>query len=135
MRSLFQVKEGGAVPTMSLQNEVKMSAKIEINYDKLDALLQFKVSLRFCADYLECSRDTIIRRIKEDYNMTFAEYHSLKMEHTATKLQQKAIEMALKGNNVMMIFCLKNLAKWTDKQEQVVSADININIDSEDLNL
>ena len=94
-----------------------MSAKIELNYDKLDALLQFKVSAEFCADYLEVSRDTIIRRIKQDYDMTFAAYHNLKMEHTATKLQQKAIELALRGNNVMMIFCLKNLAGWSDKQE------------------
>ena len=47
--------------------------------------------------------------------MTFGEYHELRMENTATKLQQKAIEMALKGDRTMMIFCLKNLAKWADK--------------------
>lgn len=94
-----------------------MTAKVELNYDKLDALLQFKVTCNFCADYLQVSRDTIIRRIKQDHGMTFSEYHKLKMEHTATKLQQKAIEMALKGNNTMMIFCLKNLAGWADKQE------------------
>lgn len=100
-----------------------MSAKIELNYDKLDALLQFKVSCNFCADYLGVSRDAIIRRIKEDHGLTFSEYHKLKMEHTATKLQQKAIELALKGNNVMMIFCLKNLAGWADKQETDVTSN------------
>lgn len=110
-----------------------MSAKIEfteIEWGKLDALLQFKVSLAFCADYLGVSRDTIIRRIKEKYDLTFAEYHNLKMENTATKLQQKAIEMALKGNTTMMIFALKNLAKWSDKQEvmQTVEHDHVFNI-------
>jgi hypothetical protein len=97
--------------------------KTEINWDKLDALLQFKVSLRFCADYLGCSIDSIRRRIKEKYDMKFAEYHALRMERTATKLQQKAIEMAFNGDRTMMIFSLKNLAKWSDKQE--IIQDIN----------
>lgn len=97
-----------------------MTAKVELNYDKLDALLQFKVSLKFCAEYMEVSEDTIQRRLKEEHGMTFTEYHALKMERTAVKLQQKAIEMALSGNNTMMIFALKNLAKWSDKIEQKV---------------
>jgi len=96
-----------------------MSRKVKINWDQLDALLQFKVSLKFCAEYMGVSRDAIIRRIRENFDMTFAEYHALKMERTATKLQQKAIELALGGNNTMLIFCLKNLAGWSDKQEQV----------------
>ena len=103
-----------------------MTAKIELNYDKLDALLQFKVTLRFCADYLEVSEDTIMRRIKEDHGMTFTEYHTLKMERTAVKLQQKAIELALKGNSTMLIFSLKNLAKWSDKVEETVKQEITI---------
>lgn len=98
-----------------------MTAKIELNYDSLDALLQFKVSLKFCADYLNVSEDTIQRRLKEDHGMTFSQYHELKMERTAVKLQQKAIEEALKGNNTMLIFALKNLAKWSDKIENQVT--------------
>jgi len=91
--------------------------KKEVNFDVLDALLQFKVSAEFCADHLGVSRDTIFRRVKEKFGITFGEYHKLKIEGTATKLQQKAIKMALEGNNTMMIFCLKNLAGWADKQE------------------
>ena len=108
--------------------------KTKLNYDKLDALLQFKVTAEFCADYLGVSRDTIIRRIKDDHGMTFSEYHNLKMQHTATKLQQKAIEQALKGNNVMLIFCLKNMAGWADKidQNSKLTTDIKINIDQDD---
>lgn len=100
-----------------------MSAKVEINWAELDALLQFKVSLRFCADYMGTSIDAIRRRIKEKHDMTFGEYHELKMERTATKLQQKAIEMALGGNTTMMIFALKNLAKWSDKEDHKVVID------------
>ena len=92
-------------------------AKIELNYDALDALLQFKTTKSFCADYLKVSEDTIDRRLREDKDTTFAVYHELKMGNIALKLQQKAIEMAMKGNNTMMVFCLKNLAKWSEKNE------------------
>ena len=117
-------------------NEAAVTAKIKLNYDKLDAMLQFKVSLAFCADYLGVSRDTILRRIKDDHGMSFTDYHALKMERTATKLQQKAIEMALGGNNTMMIFCLKNLAKWSDKIEnKSIVEQVQINIDGTDSEL
>lgn len=98
--------------------------KIELNYDKLDALLQFKVSLDFCADYLGCSEDTIRRRLKEDHGMTFTQYHALKMQRTAFKLQQRAIQLALEGkSHAVMIFALKNLANWTDKEQHDIVID------------
>jgi predicted DNA-binding protein (UPF0251 family) len=100
-----------------------MSAKVEINYDKLDALLQFKVSLRFCAEYMGVSMDTIQRRLKEEKGLTFEQYHAQKIERTAVKLQQKAIEMALGGDRTMLIFSLKNLAGWADKLDHGVSTE------------
>ena len=109
--------------------------KKELDYSALDALLQFKVSCEFCADYLRVSRDTIIRRIKEDHGMTFSEYHALKKERTATKLQQKAIESALAGNATLMIFCLKNLAGWSDKQEVEQNHSITLVVDDDDADL
>jgi len=97
-----------------------MSRKVEVDWKTLDALLQFKVTLKFCADYLEISTDAIQRRCKEEKGMTFEEYHQSRLQRTATKLQQKAIEMALSGDRTMLIFCLKNLAGWTDKVEQQI---------------
>lgn len=112
--------------------------KIEVDYKVLDALLQFKVPLYFVADYMKVSRDTIIRRLKEDHDMTFAEYHELRLMRTATKLQQKAIEMALAGNATMMIFSLKNLAGWSDKIDNDIKIQSNgititVNKDESDL--
>lgn len=109
--------------------------KNEINWEILNALVQFKVTKGFCADYLDISEDTIERRIKENFDMTFTEYNKLKMSKTGYKLQQKAISMALDGNTVMMIFALKNLANWTDKNEVETNASININIDKQDIEL
>jgi hypothetical protein len=94
--------------------------KVEIDWKILDTLLQFKVTLKFCAEYLECSVDAIQRRIKEEKGKTFEEYHASKLGRTAVKLQQKAIEMALTGDRTMMIFCLKNLAGWADKVDHGV---------------
>ena len=106
-----------------------MSKKVNLNYDQLDALLQFRVTKKFCADYMRVSEDCIDRRLKEDHNMTFLEYHRLKMQRTAVKLQQKAVEAALRGNSTIMIFCLKNLAGWADKvdttNQDVTAKDVN----------
>lgn len=113
-----------------------MSAKIELDWGRLDALLQFKATLKFCAEYLEVSVDSIQRRIKEEKGITFEEYAALKLNRTAVKLQQKAIEMALGGNTTMMIFALKNLAGWSDKLEtKLDTSTIQINIDNVDTGL
>jgi hypothetical protein len=110
--------------------------KKELEYKALNALLQFKVTKKFCADYLNISEDTIERRLRDDHNMTFKEYHEFKMGRTAVGLQQKAIDMAMKGHPTMLIFALKNVAGWSDKIEQnVTSGSISIKIDKDDNNL
>lgn len=98
------------------------------SWEILDALVQFKVSCRFCAEYIGCSEDTIERRIKAKYKMNFSEYKELRSQGIALKLQQKAIKMALEGNNTtMLIFCLKNIANWSDKNE-VIETDKEIKV-------
>lgn len=110
--------------------------KIEINFGELDAMMQFKVTKGFVADWFKCSEDTVEKRIKEQSGMTFTEYNTLKMNRTGFKLQQKAIEMALQGDRTMLIFSLKNMAGWSDKLESELSLNkINITIDNDDNNL
>ena len=92
-------------------------AKKQVNYDALNALLQFKTTKGFCADYLGMSEDTLERRIKDDHGMVFTAYHQLKQGRMAIKLQQKAIDMAFSGNTTLMIFALKNLAGWVNETE------------------
>lgn len=106
---------------------------LEIDFAVLDALLQFKVSAEFCANHLGISRDTLYRRIKENTGMTFSEYHNLKKEGTATKLQQKAIYLALeKGDKDMIKFLLKNFADFSDKVETKTELVGRIEIDETD---
>lgn len=98
---------------------------IEINWEILDALVQFKVTKGFCADYLGVSEDTIEKRIREKFDMTFTEYNNLKLARTGYKLQQKAISLALSGNVTMMIFALKNIANWSDNIKTEHGSDAN----------
>ena len=114
----------------------KGRARKTLDWKVLDALVQFKVSCRFCAEHMGISEDTIQRRIKTKYKMTFEEYKKMRSENVGLKLQQKAIQMALSGNTVMMIFCLKNLANWSDKVEQQITGNsVSINISEEDAEL
>jgi hypothetical protein len=65
-----------------------------------------------------CKR-TLQKKIEEKYNMTFTEYREYQLSGTTIKLIQTALGMAFAKDRVMLIFCLKNLAGWTDKQEQI----------------
>lgn len=110
--------------------------KKELDWSVLDGILQFNATKPQCASILLMSDDTIDRRIKEKFDCTFEEYKTTKMGLTKIKLQQKAIQMALNGNATMLIFCLKNLCGWADKQETTIEAKgLTINISADDNNL
>ena len=112
------------------------NVKIDIDFKVLDALMQFKVTKGFVADYMGVSEDTIDRRIRESSGLTFTAYGKLKQQRTGLKLQQKCIELALGGDRTLMIFALKNMADWTDKIDSNVDVSgITIKIDSDDSKL
>ena len=107
-----------------------MGKKLSIetfDWSQLDKYLQFKISLKMAAELMECGQTTIKDYIKEKHNMTFTEYSDIKMSKVKVKLVQKALDMALKNNNVtMLIFCLKNICKWADRQD--VDHNVNDNV-------
>ena len=108
-------------------------SKAPFSWDKLDGLLAYKSSLVVCADILEVSEGTLKNHIRKRYDMTFTQYSEKKLSRTKVKLVQKAIEMATSGNTAMMIFCLKNICKWSDNNDsQVDIGKIEINIDKDD---
>lgn len=88
-----------------------------VDWELLDKILKFKCTSKDAEDILGISHDTIERNIRKKYDLTFSQYREKKMAGTRFKLQHKAINMALKGNVPMMIFCLKNLCKWVDTPE------------------
>jgi hypothetical protein len=121
---------------MSSNNQKEYDPTIApFSWDKLDGLLAYKSSLVVCADILDCHENTIKNHIKQRYGMTFSEYSEKKLSRTKLKLVQKAIEQATSGNTTMLIFCLKNLCKWSDNNDQQVEiGKIQITLPDQKLN-
>lgn len=94
---------------------------ITMNWDKLEGYLELRSTKRTCAILMGISEDTIERHILKKYGMGFKDYADKCLTPTRLKLVQKAIEKALSGDNVMLIFCLKNLCDWVDKKEDLES--------------
>lgn len=89
----------------------------------LKALMRMKPTLKDTAAFFEVSEDTIERYIKANWGMRFAEFRDQNMVHTRFSLIRTAIQKAEKGDNVMLIFCLKNLCGWRDKLPDEVEGD------------
>lgn len=88
----------------------------DFDWKVLDAILQFKPTGKVCAEIMGVSHDTIERRIKEKFNMTFAEYRESKMAGMKMNLSKKQYEVAMSGNVTMLIWLGK---QWLDQKEKV----------------
>lgn len=97
--------------------------KVEIDGDQLKKLMRLKPSLEDAAAILDCSSDTLSRYIREEHDLTFAEFREQKMASVRISLVQKALDAAHKGDRVMLIFCLKNLCGWKDKQSHELTGE------------
>ena len=109
-----------------------MRKKTELNWDVIDSVLSVSGSLNQVRYALESkgivvTNRTIQRHIKDEHDQTFEEYREYRLGGTKIKLQQKAIKMGLGGHPTMLIFCLKNLCGWTDKQEIQGNQEIKLN--------
>lgn len=88
---------------------------VDIEKAKLKALMRLKPTLEDTAAFFECSTKSIQRHIRDEYDLDFVQFREQNMVHTRLSLIRKAIEKAEKGDNVMLIFCLKNVCGWKDK--------------------
>jgi len=97
--------------------------RVEIDDGKLKKLMRLKPSLEDTAAILECSADTVSRHIRDTHDLTFAEFREQNMAHVRISLVQTALEHAHKGDRVMLIFCLKNLCGWKDRQSHELTGE------------
>jgi len=88
-----------------------------LDLPKLEALMRLKPTLEDTAAFFQCSATTISDTIKKHFGITFREFRDQRMVHTRLALQRKAVQMGESGNVAMLIFTLKNLCGWADKQE------------------
>lgn len=94
--------------------------KISLDWDVLDAMIQFRPSKEFLADYFGVSHDTIERRIKEKHGLTYNQYKNKKSEFLKLSLRQKVIEQALGGNPYMLQYACEKLRVFEDQSEDAI---------------
>ena len=106
--------------------------KIEIDFEKVNALCavfcncQEIVSVLNSFD-INCSYDTVERRVKEQFNVTFAEYVEQKqMAFAKPKLRKAQFDCALGGNATMLIWLGKQYLGQIDKQEMKMDGGVQI---------
>ena len=112
-----------------------MPPKIDFDWSKLDAILQYGAKLTDAADIMNVHPDTVSKKIKTKYKMSFPEYREKKMSVTRVKLYQKQIDVAMAGNVSMLIWLGKNILGQSDKVESELAQKIEVLIDKQDTKL
>jgi AraC-like DNA-binding protein len=93
----------------------------ELSPKQLVALMRLNPTLEDTAAFFSVSPDTIERRIRDDFDVTFAEFRDQNMADTRFALVRKALSMAKKGDRAMLIFCLKALCGWKETTKHEVT--------------
>lgn len=87
--------------------------RIELDWEKVDAMLAYQCTLEEVAAFCGCSEDTIERRVREEFKITFAEYSKAKRRVGLISLRRSSFALA-KKNAAMNIFLSKNLLGMRD---------------------
>ena len=90
--------------------------KKEIDYKELEKLCHIQCSEQEIADWFHCSVDTIERRVKEKFGITFAEYFSKKRVGGLISLRRTLFKLSEK-NAAVAIFMAKNWLGMRDSRE------------------
>lgn len=98
--------------------------KINIDYKQLEGFCLIQCSLAEIATFFNCSEDTIERRVKEHFGVTFAEYFSKKRIGGLISLRRNLFKLSGK-NAAVAIFLAKNWLGMADRQEIEHSGNIS----------
>lgn len=90
-------------PAMALHPEKAPNARTEIDWDKLDDLCRHWMTQNECAFLMGTSMDSISRRIRERFDMTFAEYRDMQLATTKHKIFQAQVEKAYVDKDSRML--------------------------------
>lgn len=92
-------------------------------WDILDAEIKW-ASEEYVAEKLGISVDTLARRIKERFGLTFAEYKKKKEESIKSNLRKKQYDVAMSGNVTMLIWLGKQLLGQSEKVEEKIEQEV-----------
>jgi len=108
--------------------------KKEIDLRQIEQFCLIQCTLGEIAMFFDVSEDTIERRIKESYHITFAEFFKKKRVGGLMSLRRNLFKLS-ENSPQMAIFLAKNWLHMKDAQEVMVSGDRNnvSNLSDEDL--
>lgn len=88
---------------------------------QLKAICRMKPTLADCAAFLEVNTSTIEKWVKRTHGVSFSEFREQNMVHTRFMIIREILEQCQKGNMTALIYASKNLCGWSDKHEQTVN--------------
>lgn len=94
--------------------------------NKMKALMRLSPTLEDTAAFFECSVETIETFVKKHWGLKFPEFREQNAVETRLTLRRTAIQKASKGDNTMLIWCMKNLCGWKDRHD-VTTNDASTN--------
>lgn len=92
--------------------------KIEINWNEVEGMAKVHATLEDIASHIGVHKDTLLKRCKREFKMTFSEYLEQKRAYVRNNLRRKQIETAMSGNVTMQIWLGKQMLGQTEKVEQ-----------------
>jgi len=91
--------------------------EIELDWKKIDFLLEAGCHGTEVASSLGVSFDTIARQIENKYNTNFTNYAHEKRQKGDSSIRAKQYQKALQGDNHMLIWLGKNRLKQKDRED------------------
>jgi hypothetical protein len=85
-----------------------------IDWDRVEQLCRAGCSGPEIAPYFDMHFDTLYRKVKSEYGMTFTEYSAFKRAQGDSQLKEKQFLKALEGDNTLLIWLGKCRLKQRD---------------------
>lgn len=101
-----------------MNEKKKRRPRIDIDWDKVNALCRLHCTGEEIAGFFKISYDTLHRAIKREFGMNFAEYFKKHSVDAKISLRRKQFEVAQGGNVPMLIWLGKQYLEQTDKVQQ-----------------
>ncbi len=87
------------------------------DFDELEKLMAFYPSREELANWFECSTQSLDRKIKSHFKCNFEQLRDKRFTKTRIAIKRKQIEVALKGNPTMLIWCGKIMLGQSDTSD------------------
>lgn len=101
--------------------------KIEVDFAEIDKLCQIQCTGEEIASFFEISYDTLERRCKEQFKVSFAEYIKEKSAKGKSSLRRMQWKAAMNGNVTMLIWLGKQYLGQADKTNYIDESNYNNN--------